>query len=72
MKSFEFFDKKNRARVHNIKTCILNQKDNLNNVNNIMNNVKRLIQENETVLIDYEEMSKKLEICKSIKAEQRR
>jgi hypothetical protein len=59
VKSFEFFDKKNRTRVHNIRGCILAQKDNLNTVTGIMNKVKDLVQDHEHILVDYEEMNNK-------------
>ena len=60
--AFEFFDEFNRNRVQNIRTCILQQKDNLNLVLNIMNEVKEMVQENEEKLIDCEEMAQKADM----------
>ena len=38
--AFEFYDKKNRDRVSNVRDLIISQKDNLDKVQDLMNSVK--------------------------------
>ena len=65
--SFEFFDNKNNERVQAIKQQIIDQKNNLTEVQSIMDDVKALVQKNEQVLTNYEEMHKRLDLTKQIR-----
>ena len=70
VESFEYYDKKNRARVQEIRTCIIEQKDNLETVIDTMTAVKEEVLEHEDTLIDYEQFFIKQQIMernKSIK-----
>lgn len=46
--------------MHNIRSCILQQKDNLNSVIKIMTSVKSLVLQNVSNLVDYESMNYRL------------
>ena len=54
--AFEYFDDKNKDRVQKIRSCILEQKDDLSNVEDLMNMIKVLVQRNEFILCDFEAM----------------
>jgi len=45
--AFEYFDDKNRERVQNVKEKLLSQKNNLNDVKDILELVKMKIERNE-------------------------
>lgn len=45
--AFEYFDEKNRDRVSNVKEKLLSQKNNLNDVKDILELVKVKIERNE-------------------------
>lgn len=50
--AFEYFDEKNRERVQNVKEMLINQKKNLNQVNDIISHVKAKVVKNEGLLTD--------------------
>ncbi len=45
--AFEYFDEKNRERVQNVKEKLVNQRNNLNDVKDILELVKIKIERNE-------------------------
>lgn len=55
--AFDYFDLLNRDRVSGIRDLILYQKNNLNKVLEIMQDVKRNVQDNEEVYKEYQENS---------------
>lgn len=50
--AFEYFDEKNRERVQNVKEMLINQKKNLNQVNDIISHVKAKVVRNEGLMTD--------------------
>ena len=47
MNAFEYFDEKNRERMQNVKEKLSNQRNNLNDVKDILELVKIKIERNE-------------------------
>lgn len=45
--AFEYFDELSKDRVQKIRTCIMEQKDDLNKVQSLMNDIKDNVQKND-------------------------
>lgn len=58
--AFEFYDRLNRERVGNVRELIFSQKKNLDRVDDIMQQVKNKVQQNERILSEYQEMWEQL------------
>lgn len=68
--AFDYYDHKNSARVQGIKQTILDQKENLDEVQRIIINIKDVVQKNEELLQDFEMCSQKMKQHKIIKERQ--
>ena len=53
VQAFEYFDEKNKDRVQQIRSCILDQKDDLNQVETIMGLIKKCVDENGKILDEF-------------------
>jgi hypothetical protein len=65
--AFEYFDEKNRDRVQKIRACILDQKDDLNQVETIMGLIKECVDKNGNILDEFEGVWKSFEDHKNAK-----
>ena len=56
MESFDFYDRKNKTRVTNVRNLIVNQKENLVKVKSIMDSVKKKIKKKMKILEEFAEI----------------